>query len=379
MQYELTEDQETLRKTMRELAQGVIAPRAAEIDEKAEFPNDIWEQLAKYGWLSMVIPEEYGGSGAPTLTTCVIVEEIAKVCASSALILAVHSLGSTPINIAGNHEQKSRYFPKMATGEHLAAFALTEPGAGSDASALGTTAVLEGDHYRLNGTKCFISNGGVAQVYSVFAMTTSGIGTRGISAFIVDKSFPGFKIGKVEHKMGIRGNPTTEILFEDCLVPKENLLGKEGDGFRIAMQTLDKARPGIGAQAVGIAQGAIDFAVAYAKQRVQFKQPLSALPTIQFKLADMATHTEAARQLVYKAAAMLDCKSKDVSKLSAMAKCFASDTAMWVTTEAVQVLGGYGYMKEYPLERMMRDAKITQIYEGTNEVQRLVIARGVLS
>lgn len=378
MQYELTEEQETLRRSIRDLAQGIIAPRAAEIDEKAEFPEDIWEQLAKYGWLSLVIPEEYGGTGAPVLTTCVVIEEIAKVCASSALILAVHSLGSTPINIAGSHDQKARYFPRMAAGEHLAAFALTEPGAGSDASALGTTAVLDGDHYRLNGTKCFISNGGVAEIYSVFAMTSHGVGTKGISAFIVEKSFPGFRIGKMEHKMGIRGNPTTEILFEDCLVPRENLLGKEGEGFRIAMQTLDKARPGIGAQAVGIAQGALDFAASYAKQRVQFKQPLAALPAIQFKLADMAMHTEAARQLVYKAAAMVDKGSKEVSKLSAMAKCFASDTAMWVTTEAVQVLGGYGYMKEYPLERMMRDAKITQIYEGTNEVQRLVIARGVL-
>ncbi len=379
MPYDLTEEQETLRKSIRELAQGVIAPRAAEIDEKAEFPVDIWEQLAKYGWLSLVIPEEYGGTGAQVLTTCVVVEEIAKVCASSSLILAVHSLGSTPINIAGTHEQKSRYFPKMAAGEHLAAFALTEPGAGSDASALGTIAVLEGDHYRLNGTKCFISNGGVAEVYSVFAMTNPGVGTKGISAFIVEKSFPGFNVGKMEHKMGIRGNPTSEIIFEDCIVPRENLLGKEGEGFRIAMQTLDKARPGIGAQAVGIAQGAVDFAASYAKQRIQFKQPLASLPAIQFKLADMAMHTEAARQLVYKAAAMVDKGSKEVSKLSAMAKCFASDTAMWVTVEAIQVLGGYGYMKEYPLERMMRDAKITQIYEGTNEIQRLVIARGVLS
>ena len=379
MQYELTEEQETLRKSIRELAQGVIAPRAAEIDEKAEFPVDVWQQLAKYGWLSLVIPEEYGGTGAPVLTVCVVVEEIAKICASSSLILAVHSLGSTPIAIAGSHEQKSRYFPKMAAGEHLAAFALTEPGAGSDASSLGTIAVLEGDHYRLNGTKCFISNGGVAEVYCVFAMTNPNLGTKGISAFIVEKSFPGFKVGKMEHKMGIRGNPTSEVIFEDCLVPRENLLGKEGDGFRIAMQTLDKARPNIGAQAVGIAQGALDFAAGYAKQRIQFKQPLSALPAIQFKLAEMAMHTEAARQLVYKAAAMVDKGSKDVSKLSAMAKCFASDTAMWVTTDAIQVLGGYGYMKEYPLERMMRDAKITQIYEGTNEIQRLVIARGVLA
>jgi alkylation response protein AidB-like acyl-CoA dehydrogenase len=378
MQYELTEDQEMMRKTVRDLAQKVIAPRAAAIDEEAEFPWDVKEELAKYGWLSLVIPEEYGGSGAPLLTTCVVVEEIAKVCTSSSLILAVHGLGSFPMVIAASPEQKAKYFPKLASGEHLVAFALTEPGAGSDVASLSTVAVREGDHYRLNGTKCFITHGSVADLFSAFAVTDPSLGAKGLSAFIVEKGFPGCKVGKLEHKMGIRGSPTAEIIFEDCIVPAENLLGKEGDGFRIAMQTLDKSRPTIGAQAVGIAAGALEFAASYAKQRVVFKQSLASLQAIQFKLADMAIRTEAARQLVYKAACLVDQGSREMSKFSAMAKCFAADTAMWVTTEAVQVLGGYGYMKEYPLERMMRDAKVTQIYEGTNEIQRLVVARAVL-
>lgn len=378
MQFDLTEAQEEQRRSIRDLVLEVIAPRADEIDAKAEFPIDVWEQLARNGWLSIVFPKEYGGSGDPLLVSCVAVEEIARVCASSSLILAVHSLGSTPINIAGSHEQKTRYFPRMATGEWLAAFGLTEPEAGSDVSSMSTTAVLDGDSYRLNGGKCFISNGGAAEIYTVFAATNPGMGAKGLSAFIVEKSFPGFKVGRLEHKLGIRGNPTAEILFKDCRVPKENLLGKEGDGFRIAMQTLDKSRTTIGAQALGIAQGALDTAIAYAKAQASSKQPVQSLPSVQYKIAEIAMRTEAARLLVYKAAALAEHGSRELGRFSSMAKCYAADVAMWATIEATQLVGDAGYTRDYPLERMMRDAKITQIYEGTNEIQHLVISRLVI-
>ncbi|MEW6230728.1 MAG: acyl-CoA dehydrogenase [Chloroflexota bacterium] len=368
-----------LQAVVRELAQEKIAPRAAEIDDKGEYPWDMKELLARQDLLALPFPEKYGGTGSDLFTFCLVVEEIAKVCASSSLIVLVQALGSFPILIAGTETQKQRYFPKLASGDWLAAFALTEPGAGSDAAAMKTRAVLEGDHYVLNGSKCFITNAGIAQVYSVFAMTDPHKGVKGISAFIVDADSPGFRLGKIEHKMGIRGSQTGELVFDNCIVPVGNLLGNEGDGFKIAMMTLDKSRPGVGAQAVGIAQGALDYAARYAKERVQFGAPIANLQAIQFMLADMAMQVEAARCLVYEAAARVDAGEKGITMSSAMAKCFAGDVAMRVTTDALQVLGGYGYMKEYPLERMMRDAKITQIYEGTNQIQRLVIARALLA
>lgn len=378
MEFELNEEQDIFRKSIRELAQGVIAPRAEEIDEKAEFPADICEQLAKYGWLGLVVPENYGGSGASALTACMVIEEVARCCASSALILVAHFLGLAPIVIAGSEEQKSKFLPKLAAGEALAALARGEPGSGLD-SEISATAVLEGGRYRLNGTKSLVSNGGVADIYTVFAKTDPSLGVEGMSAFIVEKSTPGFKVGQISQKLGIRGNPSAEIVFEDCLVPKENLLGKEGDGYRILVQARDAIRPQYGAQAVGLAQGALEAATSYAKERVQFKQPLAAFPAIQFKLAEMAMHTEASRQLVYKAADAVDRDSKELKKLSPMAKCFASDSAVMVAGNAMQILGAYGYMREYPIERMLRDAKVIQIYEGTSESQRLATAREVLA
>jgi len=376
--FRLTDEQETMRAAVRRIAQEVVAPRAAEIDSKGEYPWDIKEAFARYDLLGLPIPQEYGGVGADRLSICLAIEEIARVCASSSLILGVQDLGCTPIVLAGTDEQKRRYLAPAASGEYLAAFALTEPGAGSDAAAMATRAVREGDYYRLNGVKCFITNAGVAHFYCVFAMTAPEQGTRGVSAFIVERDTPGFRVARLENKMGIRGSPTGELVLQDCLVPKDNLLGREGDGFRLAMMTLDRTRPGIGAQAVGIAQGALDYAIEYAKQRVQFGRPIAQFQGIQFMLADMAIQIEAARQLVYRAAVVVETGGPEMTKLSAMAKCFAADTAMRVTTDAVQILGGYGYMKEYPVERMMRDAKITQIYEGTNQIQRLVVARAII-
>ncbi|GAC1684369.1 MAG: acyl-CoA dehydrogenase family protein [Ktedonobacteraceae bacterium] len=307
------------------------------------------------------------------------IEELSRCCATTGLLLAVQQLGSMPILLAGTDEQKRKYFPKLASGEWLAAFGLTESDSGSDAAAMRTMAVRKGDKYILNGSKRFITNGGLAQVNSVMAITEPTQGTRGISAFIVERDFPGFSVGRIEEKMGIRGSQTAELIFTDCEVPTENLLGREGDGFKIAMGTLDRTRPGIGAQAVGIAQGALDLAIAYAKQRIQFNKPIAENQGIQFMLADMATKVEASRLLVYNVAEMIDRGAKNFSQYSSMAKMFASDSAMEVTNDAIQVLGGYGYMKEYPAERMMRDAKITQIYEGTNQIQRLVIARALLT
>jgi alkylation response protein AidB-like acyl-CoA dehydrogenase len=327
----------------------------------------------------MPFPVEYGGIGASKLAIVMAIEELSRCCATTGLMLAVQQLGAMPILLAGTEEQKRKYLPKLASGEWLSAYGLTESSSGSDAAAMRTRAVRKGDKYILNGSKRFITNGGLAQVNSIMAITDPSTGTRGISAFIVQKDFPGFSTGRIEHKMGIKGSQTAELIFEDCEVPVENLIGREGDGFKIAMTTLDRTRPGIGAQAVGIAQGALDLAVAYAKQRVQFDKPIAEQQGIQFMLADMATKTEAARLLVYNVAEMIDRGEKDFSKYSSMAKLFASDTAMEVTNDAIQVLGGYGYMSEYPAERMMRDAKITQIYEGTNQIQRLVIARALLN
>ncbi len=374
----LSEDEQTMIETIREIARERVAPRAAEIDHTGEFPWDMKELLAQQGILGMPFPVEYEGIGSSELAVVMAIEELARHCATTSLILAVQQLGSLPILLGGNHEQKSKYIPPLASGEWTPAFGLTEAGSGSDAAAMQTVAVRKGDKYILNGSKRFITNGGLAQVNSIFALTDTTVGTRGISAFIVEKGFPGFSVGRIEDKMGIKGSQTAELIFTDCEVPAENLLGREGDGFKIAMMTLDRTRPGIGAQALGIAQGALDLAVSYSKQRKQFGKPISENQGIQFMLADMATKVEASRLLIYNVAEMIDRGDKNFSKYSSMAKMYASDSAMEVTNDAIQILGGYGYMKEYPAERMMRDAKITQIYEGTNQIQRLVIARDLL-
>lgn len=373
----LAEEESMLIEMVRDLAREQVTPRAAEIDEKGEFPWDMKELLAKQDILAMPFPEEYGGLGSSELSTLMVIEELAKACATTSLILCVQQLGSLPILLAGTEEQKKRFIPRLATGEWLAAYALTEPGSGSDAGAMSTKAVRKGDKYVLNGVKHFITNAGIAHINTVFASTNPEAGTRGISAFVVEDGTSGFRMGKAEHKMGIRGSQTGELIFEDCEIPADNLLGREGEGFKIALATLDRTRPGIAAQALGIAQGALDFAVQYAKQRVQFGQPIFANQAIQFMLADMDIKVEAARQLIYHVAELMDSGSKSFGRESAIAKTFASDTAIEVTNDAIQVLGGYGYMKEFPVERMMRDAKITQIYEGTNQIQRMVIARAL--
>lgn len=369
---------EMLSEMVRKMANDVIAPRAAEIDLAGEFPWDIKDLFQRQGIFSVPFPESFGGCEARYTATCLAVEEIARVCASSSLILQVQALGATPILIAGTDEQKSKYCTPLAAGEKLCAFALTEPGAGSDAAAMLTTAELRGDTYILNGLKHFISNATVADIFCIFAMTDRSKGTKGITAFIVEKDFPGFRIGRVEKKMGIRGSPTAEVVLIDCQVPRENLLGNVGEGFKIAMKTLDGSRAVIAAQAIGIARAALDFAIHYSKERIQFGAPIAQLQGIQFMLAEMAAQVEAARALTYHAAALADEGSPQLSYMAAAAKLMASDTAMRVTTDAIQVAGGYGYMTEFPAERYMRDAKITQIYEGTNQIQRLVIARHLL-
>jgi len=372
----LTEDQEMILATVRDLAKDKIAPRAAEIDKTGEFPWDIIELYRETGILSLPIPEEYGGGGASELTGCMVLEEIAKVCANSTHALADHWLGITPLMVAGNEEQKQKYLTQMVTG--LAAFSLTEPEAGSDAGGVQTKAVLDGDDYVLNGQKCFCTDGNEADFITIFAKTDpTAAGARGLSAFIVEKKTPGLSIGKIEDQMGMRGTRACEIILEDCRVPRENLLAKEGNGFRIAMQTLDRTRPIDAALAVGIADGALAYAIDYAKERRQFGQPIAEFQGIQFMLSDMATELEAARQLVYKAAYVIDHGGPD-PKLSAMSNYFATDMAVKVTNDAMQVLGGYGYMKDYPLEQKMRDARLLQIVEGTNQVQRIVVARNLL-
>jgi len=374
----LSDDEQALIEAIREIAQERVAPRAAEIDHTSQFPWDMKELLSQQDILAMPFPSEYGGIEASELAVVMAIEELARHCATTSLILAVQQLGSLPIMLVGNDAQKRKYLPPLASGEWLAAFGLTEAGSGSDAAAMQTFAVRKGDQYILNGSKRFITNGGLAQVNSIFAITDPKVGTRGISAFIVEKDFPGFSVGRIEEKMGIKGSQTAELIFTDCEVPAENLLGHEGDGFKFAMMTLDRTRPGVAAQAVGISQGALDLALSYAEQRIQFKKPIADNQGIQFMLADMATKVEAARLLVYNVAEMIDRGEPNFGKYSAMAKLYASDIAMEVTGDAVQILGGYGYMKEYPAERMMRDAKITQIYEGTNQIQRMVIARDLL-
>lgn len=378
MQFRLNEEHEMMRKMVREFAEKEVAPTASERDEQERFDRSIFDQMGQLGMTGIPWPEEVGGVDSDFLSYVIAVEELSRVCASTGVTLSAHlSLASWPIYKFGNPEQKERFLRPLAEGAQLGAYGLTEPGSGSDAAGMRTTAVRDGDAYILNGNKIFITNGGEAEIYVVFAVTDPEKKHHGVTAFIVEKGTPGFSIGKKEQKLGIRSSPTTEIIFEDCRIPVENRLGEEGQGFKIAMMTLDGGRNGIAAQAVGIAQGALDAATAYAKERKQFGKPIGKLQGIQFKLADMATQIEAARLLTYQAA-WLESQGLPYGKASAMAKLYAGDAAMQVTTEAVQVFGGYGYTREYPVERFMRDAKITQIYEGTNEIQRVVIANHLL-
>ena len=374
MDFHLTNEQLMLRKMYREFAENEVKPLAEEVDETEEFPMETVKKMAKLGMMGIYFPKEYGGAGGDVLSYAMCVEELAKVCGTTAVIVSAHtSLCCAPIFEHGTEAQKQKYLPDLLSGRKIGAFGLTEPNAGTDASGQQTMAVLEGDHYVLNGSKCFITNGNVADTFVVFAMTDKSKGNRGISAFIVEKAFPGFSTGKHEKKMGIRGSSTCDLIFEDCIVPKENLLGKEGRGFKIAMQTLDGGRIGIAAQALGLGEGAIDEAIKYTKERVQFGRRLSQFQNTQFQLADMHTRMQAAQYLVY-AAAQKKQLHEDYSIDASMAKLFAAEAASDVTRRAVQLFGGYGYTREYPVERMMRDAKITEIYEGTSEVQRMVIA-----
>jgi alkylation response protein AidB-like acyl-CoA dehydrogenase len=376
--YTVPQEHLDFRDTIRQIARERVAPRAAEIDEKAEYPHDIRELFAEHDLFGLPFAQEYGGTGTGTLMLNMAVEEISKVCASSALMLMVQELGTLPIQLFGTDEQKERFLPRCASGEWTPAFALSEPEAGSDPGGMITRAERDADEWVINGTKNWITNLGIADFYVVFAVTDKEAGhSAGISAFIVEADRPGFSVGKLEHKLGIRGSPTGQPIFEDVRVPAENLIGNEGEGFKVAMGTLDHSRLGVAAQALGIAQGATDYAAAYAQERRQFGKPIAAFQAIAFKLADMETQCAAGRELLYKACAKVDRHEPDMGKYSAMAKLFCSDTAMAVTVEAIQVLGGYGYVKEYPVERYLRDAKITQIYEGTNEIQRLVISRSL--
>ena len=372
-QYSLSDEQLAFRDMLRQLVREKVVPRAAEIDATDEYPWDLRKLFSEQELLALPFGEAYGGAGTGTLMLQMAVEEVAKGSAAAALILMIQELGTLPIQLFGSEELKQRYLPRCATGEWSPAFCLSEPDAGSDPAAMRTGARREGDEWVINGTKNWITNAGVADFYVVFAVTDRE--TRRLSAFVVDKDMPGFSVPKYEHKLGIHGSPTGQPVFEDVRVPAENLIGEEGRGLAVALGTLERTRLGAAAQAVGIAQGAIDYALAYAKERIAFGKPILELQGIQFKLADMETRTAAARELLYKACTMIDRREAGAAKYSSMAKLFASDTAMYVTVEAVQVLGGYGYVTEYPVERMMRDAKITQIYEGTNEIQRMVIAR----
>jgi len=377
--YTIPQEHLDFRDTIRQIARERIAPRAAEIDEKAEYPHDLRQLLAEQDILGLPFETEYGGTGTGALMLNMAVEEIAKACASTALILMIQELGTLPVRLFGSDELKQRLLPRCASGEWSPAFALSEPDAGSDPGGMLTKAVQDGDEWVINGTKNWITNLGIADFYVVFAVTDPQAGhSRGITAFVVEADRPGFSVGKLEHKLGIRGSPTGQPIFDEVRVPQENVVGDVNRGFKVAMATLDHSRLGVAAQALGIAQGATDYAAAYAGERKQFGQPINSFQAIQFKLADMETQCAAGRELLYQACAKIDRGDADVGKSSAMAKLFCSDVAMRVTVEAVQVLGGYGYVKEYPVERMLRDAKITQIYEGTNEIQRLVIAREML-
>ncbi|RSK29991.1 acyl-CoA dehydrogenase [Bhargavaea beijingensis] len=375
MNFKLSEEHEMIRKMVRDFAEKEVAPTAAERDEEERFDVELFHKMAELGLTGIPWPEEYGGIGSDFLAYVIAVEELSRVDASAGVVLSAHtSLAGWPVYKYGTEEQKQKYLRPMAEGSKIGAYCLTEAGSGSDAGGMKTTAKKDGDHYILNGSKMFITNGGIADTYIVFAVTDPSSKHKGTSAFIVESDFEGFSVGKKEKKLGIRSSPTTEVIFDNCRVPAENLLGEEGQGFIIAMKTLDGGRNGIAAQAVGIAQGALDHSVAYAKEREQFGKPIAANQGIGFKLADMATSIEASRLLTYQAA-WLESNGLPYGKESAMAKLMAGDTAMNVTTEAVQVYGGYGYTKDYPVERFMRDAKITQIYEGTQEIQRLVISR----
>ena len=376
--YQLSDEHQMLRSTVRDLAEDVIAPRAAEIDEAAEYPWDVHKAMKDADLLAIHVPEEYGGAGADKIAHCILVEEVARVCASSSLIPMGNKLGTTGMILAGSEDLKRRYLSQVAAGEATFSYALSEREAGSDAASMRTRATADGDAYVLNGTKCWITGAGVSTHYTVMAVTDAEAGARGISAFVVHADDPGFSVGTKERKLGIKGSPTCEIYFDNCRIPADRMIGDPGTGFKTALRTLDHTRLGIGAQAVGIAQGALDAAVAYVKERKQFQQRIAEFQGVQFMVADMAMRIEAARQLVYVAAAAAERGEKNLTFRSSAAKCFASDTAMSVTTDAVQLFGGYGYTKDFPVERMMRDAKITQIYEGTNQIQRMVMARQLL-
>jgi len=378
MNYFLTEEQQMIKETAARIAKEKIEPIAAEYDEEQKFPEEIVKILGNSDLFRVFIPEEYDGLGGGVFEMSLVVEELSKACGGIALSYAASGLGTIPIILFGNDEQKKKYLPKLASGEILAAFALTEPNAGSDASAIVTSAKTDGDNYVINGTKQWITNGGDASIYTVICMTDPTRGARGSSAILVDKGHPGFEFGKKENKLGIRASSTRELIFQDCKVPKTNILGREGMGFMVAMKTFDQSRPGVAAQALGIAQGALDKAVAYARERHQFGKPVSSFQGLQFMMADMAMQIESARALTYMVAKNVDAGEKNIAGISAMAKVLASDAAMKVTTDAVQIFGGYGYMKEYPVEKLMRDAKITQIYEGTNQIQREIIAMNLI-
>ena len=376
--YRLSDEHEALREAVRALAEKEIAPYAAEVDEQGRYPREAREALVKAGFHAITIPEEYGGEGADELAGCIVIEEVARVCASSSLIPAVNGLGITPILLSASHELKQQVLPSIAAGEQMISYALSEREAGSDAASMKTRARRDGDTWVLNGTKAWITNAGESRWYTVMAVTDPDKKANGISAFVVHCDDPGFEVGPKERKLGINGSPTREIYFQNCVIPADRIIGAEGTGFKTALATLDHTRPTIGAQAVGIAQGALDVAVAYVKERKQFGKHLAEFQGLQFMLADMAMKVEAARQLVYVATARAERGEKNLGFISAAAKCLASDTAMQVTTDAVQLLGGAGYTKDFPVERMMRDAKITQIYEGTNQIQRVVMARSLL-
>ncbi|MCK4504064.1 MAG: acyl-CoA dehydrogenase family protein [Candidatus Aegiribacteria sp.] len=382
MNYYLSEELNDIKEICAEIGEKYIIPIRALLDEENRFPREIVKAMSDAGLHGIYISEEYGGSaemfGGGSMALCIATEELSKACGGIALSFAANALGAMPIMIFGSEEQKKKYLPDLASGAKLAAFALTESDAGSDAGGVRTKAIKDGDYYVLNGTKQWITNGGEAQIYTVIALTDPSRGARGLSAFIVEDGTPGFSYGKKEDKMGIRASATRELIFEDCRIPEENLISREGYGFIVAMKTLNRSRPGVAAQAIGIAQGALEEAAKYASERKQFGQRIDSFQGIQFMLADMATQIEAARALTYSVARMIDAGEKKYDKESAMAKVFASDVAMKVTTDAVQILGGYGYMKEYPVEKMMRDAKITQIYEGTNQIQRSVIASALI-
>jgi alkylation response protein AidB-like acyl-CoA dehydrogenase len=381
--YALPEEHQMLRETVRALADDKIAPRAGEVDESGEFPWDVYKALVAADLHAVHVPEEYGGAGADALATVIVIEEVARACASSSLIPAVNKLGTVPLLLSASEEVKRRYLEPVARGEGLFSYALSEPEAGSDAAAMRTTAVRDGDHYVLNGTKRWITNAGVSDYYTVMAVTDPSAGSKGISAFVVEKADAGFSVGAKEKKLGIKGSPTCELYFDDCRIPASRMIGAPGTGFATALATLDHTRITIAAQALGIAQGALDYAIGYVKERKQFGRPIAEFQALQFMLADMAMALEAARQLTYAAAARSDRamhgeRVDDLTFFSSAAKCAASDAAMSITTDAVQLLGGYGYVRDYPVERMMRDAKITQIYEGTNQIQRVVMARQLL-